>query len=134
GQFGGILRARFVGSTDVLGTADINGATELRLSNLRTAELTIQFNTIDGIPGSPDAVLLSNIVTVQLLSLDTPQDRVATFVCLADSNEDGAVDPADFNAWVQLFNTNDFRADTNLDAEVTPADFNAWILAYNAGC
>ena len=50
---------------------------------------------------------------------------------LADVNQDGMVTPADFNAWVIAFNSNDPRADQNCDGAVTPADFNAWVINYN---
>ncbi|MEL7484722.1 MAG: GC-type dockerin domain-anchored protein, partial [Planctomycetota bacterium] len=54
--------------------------------------------------------------------------------CLADTNLDGSVDPADFNAWVNAFNNGDTVADQNLDGLITPADFNAWVLNFNSGC
>ena len=50
---------------------------------------------------------------------------------LADVNGDGAVTPADFNAWVIAFNNNDIAADQNCDGVLTPADFNAWVINYN---
>jgi 5'-nucleotidase len=54
--------------------------------------------------------------------------------CPADSNNDGAVDPSDVNAWLALYNAGNTAADNNQDGTVNPADFNAWILDYNAGC
>jgi multidrug resistance efflux pump len=53
---------------------------------------------------------------------------------LADTNGDGLVTPADFNAWILAFNTQAPACDQNGDGLCTPADFNAWILNYNAGC
>ncbi len=50
---------------------------------------------------------------------------------LADVNNDGVVNPADFNAWIIAFNNNDPAADQNCDGVVTPADFNAWIVNFN---
>ncbi len=55
-------------------------------------------------------------------------------LCQADSNCDGVVDPADFTAWIDLYNAGSPAADNNETGDVTPADFNAWIQDYNAGC
>ncbi len=55
--------------------------------------------------------------------------------CLADTNGDGNVSPADFTAWIAAYNAgNAAIADQNRDGSVTPADFTAWIANYNAGC
>ena len=58
------------------------------------------------------------------------------YTCRADTNLDGFVTPADFNAWILGFNTQSAVCDQNGDGLCTPADFNAWILNYNslAGC
>ena len=63
-----------------------------------------------------------------------PGDAVAPSGCPADTNGDGIVSPADFNAWIQAFNTMSPACDQNGDGLCTPADFNAWIQNYNAGC
>ena len=54
--------------------------------------------------------------------------------CLADTNGDGAVTPADFSAWVSAFNTSAPECDQNGDGSCSPADFSAWVANYNAGC
>ena len=54
--------------------------------------------------------------------------------CLADTNGDGMVSPADFSAWVAQFNTNGPLCDQNGDGMCSPADFSAWVANYNAGC
>ena len=54
--------------------------------------------------------------------------------CPADTNGDGLVTPADFNAWVSAFNSGAPGCDQNGDGLCTPADFNAWVLNYNSGC
>lgn len=54
--------------------------------------------------------------------------------CAADTNGDGALTPADFNAWVVAFNTNAAECDQNNDGLCSPSDFNAWITNYNNGC
>ncbi|MEL6497623.1 MAG: GC-type dockerin domain-anchored protein [Planctomycetota bacterium] len=52
----------------------------------------------------------------------------------ADTNNDGQVTPADFNAWVLAFNSQAPECDQNGDGFCTPADFNAWVLNFNSGC
>ena len=54
--------------------------------------------------------------------------------CLADTNHDGLVTPADFSAWVSAFNTAAPECDQNGDGSCTPADFSAWVANFNAGC
>jgi hypothetical protein len=54
--------------------------------------------------------------------------------CVADTNGDGMLTPADFNAWIIAFNNQAPQCDQNGDGLCTPADFNAWILNFNAGC
>ncbi len=54
--------------------------------------------------------------------------------CVADTNADGLLSPADFNAWILAFNAQSAACDQNGDGQCAPADFNAWILNYNAGC
>ena len=51
----------------------------------------------------------------------------------ADQNEDGLINPGDFNAWVINFNAGDLRADVNQDGLINPGDFNAWVAAFNQG-
>ncbi len=59
----------------------------------------------------------------------------AQFGCVGDTNNDGLLTPADFNAWILAFNTGDLvPCDQNGDGVCSPADFNAWILNFNAGC
>lgn len=54
--------------------------------------------------------------------------------CIADTNGDGMLSPADFSAWVAAFNSQALACDQNGDGACTPADFSAWIANYNAGC
>ena len=54
--------------------------------------------------------------------------------CLADTNNDGILSPADFSAWVAAFNSQAPECDQNNDGACTPADFSAWVANYNAGC
>ncbi|MEL7484194.1 MAG: GC-type dockerin domain-anchored protein, partial [Planctomycetota bacterium] len=61
-------------------------------------------------------------------------DIVADEPCVGDTNGDGALTPADFNAWVAAFNSQSPACDQNDDGLCNPADFNAWIQNFNAGC
>ncbi|MEL6796051.1 MAG: GC-type dockerin domain-anchored protein [Planctomycetota bacterium] len=54
--------------------------------------------------------------------------------CPADTNGDGALTPADFNAWILSFNAQAPACDQNGDGSCDPSDFNAWILNFNGGC
>jgi len=55
-------------------------------------------------------------------------------LCLADTNHDGLVSPADFSAWVAAFNVAAPECDQNNDGSCSPADFSAWVANFNAGC
>lgn len=59
---------------------------------------------------------------------------VSAPACLADTNGDGKVTPADFGAWITAFNEQSPACDQNGDELCTPADFGAWITNFNAGC
>ena len=61
-------------------------------------------------------------------------DLGCTQECLADTNGDGVVSPADFSAWVAAFNAMTPACDQNGDGVCSPADFSAWVANYNAGC
>lgn len=54
--------------------------------------------------------------------------------CVADTNGDGVLSPADFGSWIVAFNAMSPACDQNGDGLCTPADFGAWIMNYNAGC
>ena len=54
--------------------------------------------------------------------------------CIADTNGDGILSPADFSAWVAAFNAMAPACDQNADGVCSPADFSAWVANYNAGC
>jgi hypothetical protein len=62
------------------------------------------------------------------------RDSVSTNDCIADTNNDGVLSPADFSAWVAAFNTMSAACDQNNDGSCTPADFSAWVANFNAGC
>ena len=54
--------------------------------------------------------------------------------CLADTNHDGMLTPADFTAWSAAFNAMAPECDQNGDGLCTPADFTAWVANFSAGC
>ncbi len=57
--------------------------------------------------------------------------RIAQDTCSRmDANRDGALTPADFNAWIWLFNRRDMRADIDHDGLLLPADFYAWVQGW----
>ena len=83
----------------------------------------------------------SEWLLVSVVQIATPNVRLfgletmpAAQPCPADTNGDGIVTPADFNAWVLAFNAQAPECDQNGDGLCTPADFNAWVLNFNAGC
>ncbi len=83
--------------------------------------------------GTPDTGNDSGIgVVVDIGALEfqgtTPSD------CVADTNGDGVLTPADFNGWIIAFNNQSPACDQNGDGACTPADFNAWIINFNNGC
>ena len=85
----------------------------------------------------PDAIWLGAGSECDDVDGDGVPDGVCTppdVPCPADTNGDGFLTPADFNAWVAAFNAQAPECDQNGDEMCTPPDFNAWVLNYNAGC
>lgn len=87
----------------------------------------IHLDLFDGTGLLPTQNVASGLAIELLGEMDGPD-------CLADVNQDGALSPTDFSAWIAAYNTGDLRADQNQDGEITPTDFSAWIANYNAGC
>lgn len=50
----------------------------------------------------------------------------------ADVNDDGAVTPTDFGAWLTCYNSGLPCADVNGDGMVSPTDFGAWLTLFNS--
>ncbi len=105
--------------------------------------------SVDAEPGQPARVRIAlqpGDHSLQVLAEPFAQSGTASgspyivslneYTCRADTNLDGVVSPADFNAWILAFNTQGPVCDQNGDGNCTPSDFNAWILNYNtlAGC
>lgn len=61
-------------------------------------------------------------------------DLACNAECVADTNRDGMLTPADFNGWILAYNNRTGPCDQNRDSLCTPADFNGWILNFNDGC
>ncbi|MEN1706528.1 MAG: GC-type dockerin domain-anchored protein, partial [Planctomycetota bacterium] len=108
--------ARVAGSAAVLnpGTGGVGN----------TVLLAIPFETIE--TASTRAAVMAGLLDAVGLEV--------TLACPADTNGDGALTPADFNAWVLAFNTQAAACDQNGDTLCTPSDFNAWVLNFNTGC
>ncbi|MEO1534135.1 MAG: GC-type dockerin domain-anchored protein [Planctomycetota bacterium] len=87
--------------------------------------ITGAFNTVasTGLPASLRAETIYNADSVRV-----------RIVCNADTNGDGAINPADFSAWVIAFNNQSPACDQNGDGLCNPADFTAWVINFNAGC
>ncbi len=92
-----------------------------------TSQLRIRFAAADNDPGD---VLECAVDAINFESFECTQSND----CLADTNGDGMLTPADFTAWIAAFNAMSAACDQNADTLCTPADFTAWIANYNAGC
>ncbi len=115
----------------------LDGSITLRLQGGYVPELGDRFTIID-----------ANSVTGLFASIDTPvigtrlfrviegaDDVEALWTCLGDVNLDAVLNPADFTAWINAFNSGEVEtADQNMDGVISPADFTAWIVNFNAGC
>ncbi len=122
-----------------------NGATWLPADTVTSGSAwrvrTIDVASLVGQPGqfrvrfiaaddNPQSIVEAGIDAVRLL-VNEPCPPAA---CTADTNGDGALTPADFNAWIAAFNAGAPACDQNGDGLCAPADFNAWIVNFNAGC
>ncbi|MEO1534222.1 MAG: M23 family metallopeptidase [Planctomycetota bacterium] len=105
---------------------------------------TISAGHADAIPSIIDLGFSTNALRTVSVEI-TPNDGVANglattttivvpALCPADTNGDGVVNPADFNAWVIAFNNQTPACDQNGDSLCNPADFNAWVINFNDGC
>ena len=86
------------------------------------------FDTVRIYSELPDGTETVFATVMDNISFDGPS------TCLADTNHDGEVTPADFSAWVAAFNTQAPECDQNGDGTCSPADFSAWVANFNAGC
>jgi hypothetical protein len=65
--------------------------------------------------------------------LQATGDFCRTF-CLADANQDGHLNVADFGVFLNLFAAESPLADANLDSRLNVVDFGAFLNAFAAGC
>ena len=65
---------------------------------------------------------------------DGVPDSCAPTRCVADTNADGSLTPADLTAWLVAYRAGDPLADSSLDGFVRFDDFSAWVVAYQNGC
>ncbi len=125
------------GQLDLLtsGSASLAGTLNVLLASGETLVNGNDYVIIDGdYTGVFDTV--NTVVDGQLITRVRYEagEVVVRTRCQADTNLDGNVTPADFNAWIVAFNNTDIIADQNLDGIVSPADFNAWIINFNMSC
>lgn len=118
-----------------------NAGRALVLSGINGAVLRVITNTVVGQQFGFDAVGIGDATGDGLPELlvaagggNAAYVVRGTPFCPADTNSDGALTAADFNAWIIAYTAAATGCDQNLDAACTPADFNAWILNFNDGC
>ncbi|MEO1584024.1 MAG: hypothetical protein AAFR96_05555 [Planctomycetota bacterium] len=86
-------------------------------------DASIEVTDFSGVVACPDP--LTAAVTILGESFGDP--------ACADSNGDGLLSPADFNAWVLAYNTQSVGVcDQNGDGLCTPQDLNAWVLNFSS--
>jgi hypothetical protein len=72
-----------------------------------------------------------------LSSASIPEAATALAVigtCRPDMNDDGALNVADFSAYLNVFGSGSLRADMNGDSLLNVADFTAYLRSFAAGC
>ncbi|MEO1534590.1 MAG: GC-type dockerin domain-anchored protein [Planctomycetota bacterium] len=128
------------GPDNLYGTADDNvrlapgsPAIDAGRSNLPAANQPTDFYGDPRLADDP-ATADTGVPSAGGLTVDIGAAEFQPAACPADTNGDGVVNPADFNAWVIAFNTQSPACDQNGDGLCNPADFNAWVINFNAGC
>lgn len=122
------------------------------LDPIDVASVTIRLSTDDGLSfpttlgtfpntGTASVTMPADVASAARLRLDPVGgvfyaiSRPFSLVgCIADTNDDGVLSPADFSAWISAYNTQSPACDQNLDGLCTPSDFSAWVANFNAGC
>lgn len=113
----------------------VAGMVALMLSEnaeLRTPEVIelLRFSVIDlGVPGPDSSFGLGRIDAYRAVGI-----AKGIRVCMADVNQNGVVDDADFSAWIAAYNRGDLLADQNGNGTIEPADFSAFIFNFIHGC
>ncbi|MEL6499480.1 MAG: GC-type dockerin domain-anchored protein [Planctomycetota bacterium] len=153
GNTSGLLRAIDHGADDVVTISPANGSNideeGIRdgdiSSSAGAAGLGSRFFAVNGrrilelvgdLRDNPELRLRANLPfsVDNLAAIAAISDDCSGQVCTADTNNDGVINPADFNAWILAFNNRTPECDQNADGLCNPADFNAWVANFNAGC
>ncbi|MEO0629341.1 MAG: beta-propeller fold lactonase family protein [Planctomycetota bacterium] len=113
------------------GVIDVLSEGEVTVINTDTLAIIERINT--GQPAS-DLKSSADATTFAYASPNADGLILINEDCPADANNDGVVNPGDFNAWVIQFNTQGPKCDQNGDGLCNPADFNAWVINFNNGC
>ncbi len=82
--------------------------------------------------GEPRDIDFEMLPGTQFVTVGDMGDCPSQRLC-ADTNNNGIVEPGDFNAWIIQFNTQGPFCDQNNNMICEPGDFNAWIINFNAG-
>ena len=129
-----------IDSVMVVGDASVFTTDITPLSGImpgQSADFTVQIDT--QVVGTYEATAVITVSDENLPGAAGPVQLTVTFrgrigACIADTNGDGILSPADFSAWVSAFNSNAPECDQNGDGTCSPADFSAWVANFNAGC
>ncbi len=105
-------------TVDATGTVGVTG-------DQVTATVTVPISATNEVQPGVTATITGSATVVATGTIDT---------CVADTNGDGMLSPADFNGWIIAFNAQSPACDQNADGLCTPADFNSWIINFNNGC
>jgi len=136
------LPTRFVGFYDInnLGDVSATGGILFAQENILVQSMSSLLRPEDA-HWQVDLGFIDNQRRFMCTAIDTNsgQNAIVMLVpmiedCVADTNGDGFLTPADFTAWLAAFNTQSSACDQNGDALCTPADFTAWLANFNAGC
>ena len=132
-----------VSGTGVVGAAVGNSTTDLStvpqdpiqiagMVDVAAGTVTVTIDVpLAGTTTDPDT---GTTVTFTGMSTVVASGPVPPAPCLADTNHDGTLSPADFTSWIAAFNAGAPECDQNSDGACDPSDFTAWIANFNMGC
>ncbi len=128
------IRVAGGGGTTGVVAGEFTATREGELTIIDTATLAVLDRVDTGQPNSDFAASADGTTIAYASPGADGLALVRDDTCIADTNGDGVLSPADFNGWILAFNNNTPACDQNGDGLCTPADFNGWILNFNAGC
>ncbi len=138
GENGNVTTVGSAGNTSFYGASDMNGnVTEWNETLIEGSERGQRGgNWEEGIVGLRSTARDEDTPNTQdeEIGFRVASPVSPTVSCVADTNGDGQLTPADFNGWILAFNNQAPACDQNGDGLCTPADFNGWIINFNAGC